>query len=83
MMLGNMSVEQIEQRCGIEFTKAEKDLLNSTRQTKAENIEKGKWHCFDIPFTILCGDKEFAEVIYKLFTKYAKKIKCQIGVAWC
>ena len=37
----------------------------------------------DIPFTILCGDKQFAEVIHKLFTKYAEKIKCQIGVAWC
>lgn len=64
IMLGNLSVEQIEKRLGIEFPENIKDFMNKNHQTEANHIQKGKWHCFDIPFNIVCGDMETASKIY-------------------
>jgi len=63
-MLGNLSVSQIEERLGIEFPEEIRDFMKRTRQHEANNIEKGKWHCFDIPFNLVCGDMETASKIF-------------------
>ncbi len=65
MMLGNLSVNQIEKRLGIEFPEEIRELMNKTHQPSAQNILKGKWHCFDIPFNIVCGDIEIATKIFE------------------
>jgi hypothetical protein len=65
MMLGNLSVKQIEERLGIEFPENIKEFMRNSHQPKAENIEVGKWHCFDLPFHIVCGDLETATKIYE------------------
>lgn len=65
MMLGNLSVQQIEERLGIEFPEDIRRFMKETRQQEAENIKKGKWHCFDLPFHIICGDLETATKIYE------------------
>ena len=44
--------------------RAIRDLMEKTNQPEAMNIAKGKWHCFDIPFTIVCGDMETATKIF-------------------
>jgi hypothetical protein len=64
MMLGNLSVSQIETRLGIEFPAEIRDLMTANHQPAANDIEKGKWHCFDIPFHLVCGDVEIATQIY-------------------
>jgi len=64
MMLGNLSVCQIEKRLGIEFPLEIKEFMIKTNQSNASNIEKGKWHCFDLPFTLVCGDLEIATKIF-------------------
>lgn len=64
IMLGNQSVKQIEERLGIEFPEDIREFMNNNRQHEASNIAKGKWHCFDIPFHIVCGDIETATKIY-------------------
>lgn len=64
IMLGNLSVEQIEKRLGIDFPEDIKDFMLKTHQDSASNIVAGKWHCFDIPFTLVCGDLETAAKIY-------------------
>lgn len=63
-MLGNLSVRQIEERLGIEFPEDIREFMNKTQQAKAENIAVGRWHCFDIPFNIVCGDMETATKIF-------------------
>jgi hypothetical protein len=63
-MLGNLSVSQIEKRLGIEFPQEIRDFMEKTNQPEAMNIGKGKWHCFDMPFTIVCGDMETATKIF-------------------
>ena len=64
IMLGNLSVDQIESRAKVIFSKELKDLLNATHQSSASHINDGKWHCFDIPFTLVCGGMPFAQKVY-------------------
>ena len=40
------------------------------------------WHCFDMPFTIVCGSKEFATKIFEKLSPYGKDMKCQMGIVW-
>lgn len=63
-MLGNLSVKQIEERLGIEFPEEIREFMKQTHQPSANNIAKGKWHCFDLPFNIVCGDMEIATKIF-------------------
>lgn len=65
IMLGNLSVEQIEERLGIEFPQEIRDFMKVNHQPAASNIAKGKWHCFDMPFHMVCGDIETATKIYE------------------
>ena len=78
MMLGNLSTEQIEKRLGIEFPKDIKEFMVKTNQSNAENIKKGKWHCFDLPFNILCGDMETATKIFEGLKPQSDKCKVQL-----
>lgn len=78
MMLGNLSVKEIEERLGIEFPKETKDFMQSTRQENANNIGLGQWHCFDIPFMIVCGDMETALKIYEPLKPFSSQCKCPL-----
>ena len=74
VMLGNLSVRQIEERLGIKLTDEERTLLSSTRQARAEGIAKDKWHCFDIPFVMMCGSQETAIKICEILRPYESKM---------
>ena len=75
VMLGNLSVEQIEKRLGIEFPEEIRKFMNENHQDCATDINKGKWHCFDIPFTIVCGDYETASKIFNSVKEKAEYCK--------
>ena len=62
--LGNLSIEQMENRAGVEFPDKLKDYMKTRKQESASNIKKGKWHCFDIPFVLVCGDMETATEVH-------------------
>ena len=64
IMLGNLTVEDMERRSGVAFPEELKAILKDTHQANATNIAKGKWHCFDIPFTLVVGGMAFAQDIY-------------------
>lgn len=64
IMLGDLTVERIEKRLGITFPDDIKIFMEKNHQDKVDNIQKGKWHCFDIPFCMACGDMETAMKIY-------------------
>ena len=74
-MLGNLSVNKIEERLGIEFPEEVRTFMNETNQSGATNIAKGKWHCFDIPFNLVCGDMETAQTIYNSVKDRSKECK--------
>lgn len=64
IMLGNLSVPEIESRLGIDFPDEIREFMKQTHQPDASNVAKGKWHCFDMPFTLVCGDIDTAVKIY-------------------
>lgn len=69
-MLGNQTPEQIEARLNITLSDEHKNELKESWQQKAEDIENGKWHCFDIPFMLVCGDMETAKKWRDVFMSY-------------
>ena len=69
LYLGNLSIEEIESRAGFEFPQKLHDYMKSRRQQSANNIKQGEWHCFDIPFVLVCGDIETATDIHNLGSK--------------
>jgi hypothetical protein len=64
-MLGNLNVSQIEKRLGVDFPEEIREFMKQSHQANASNIAAGKWHCFDMPFHIVCGDLETATKIYE------------------
>ncbi len=83
IMLGNLTLKQIEGRTGIELSAEDRADLNGMRQEKAENIASGKWHCFDLPFMIVCGDKPTAEKMVKILSAYDwSKAKQALQISW-
>ena len=83
IMLGNLTLKQIEDRTGISVSADDRAELNEMRQEKAENIAPGKWHCFDLPFILVCGDKPTAEKVVKILSKYDwSKTKEALRISW-
>lgn len=77
-MLGNLSVTQIEKRLGIDFPEDIREFMKQTHQPEASNIGKGKWHCFDIPFNLVCGDMETAIKIFNSVKDKSNECKEQL-----
>ena len=65
MMLGNLSLEQIQIRAGVRFSKELIEFMEPRRQPLAEGVKPGQWHCFDLPFALLCGDLKTATEIHE------------------
>ena len=78
IMLGNQTISQIEKRLGIEFPEEIREFMKKTHQPKAKNIAKGKWHCFDIPFVLVCGDMETATKIFNSVKDKSSECKEQL-----
>ena len=81
--LGNLKVSEIENRLGIQFPKDIVDLMNDSHQgvVNGVNIEKGKWHCFDIPFELVCGDIELATKIYNSVKDKSSQCKEKLQIS--
>ena len=79
MMLGNLKITEIEKRIGIDFPEDVRKFMNDTHQANAGSIKTGKWHCFDIPFHIVCGDMKTAEKIYNSVKARASEVKKQLA----
>ena len=82
MMLGNLTPEQISERLHISLSEEDVKKLRDTWQQKAENVKDGKWHCFDIPFVMVCGDKPTAEDMRDMFMRYDLSNAERFGISW-
>jgi len=49
--------------------------MRGSRQMEANNVQKGKWHCFDLPFEIVCGGMGVAEKIYYALKDKSEDVK--------
>jgi len=80
-MLGNLNVSEIEKRMAVNFPDEIRDFMKETHQSEASNIAKGKWHCFDMPFHLVCGDIETATKIYNSVKDKSKEIKESLRIS--
>lgn len=80
ILLGNLSVIEIENRLGIKFPDELVKYLNKNRQEIIKDvvIGSGKWHCYDMPFKFVCGDKETAAYVYNQLKKYSHNMKTKM-----
>ena len=81
IMLGNISLENALDRLGIELPDATKNNLNDMRQMKAEGIQPGKWHCFDMPFMFLCGDRSAADALFSALSPFSDQMIAKVQIA--
>jgi hypothetical protein len=70
--LGNLTVEQLENRCGCKFEKEDFEWLKGHRQDNAEIKTKDKFHIFDIPFMIQTG-ADISNELIRILSKYNNK----------
>lgn len=80
-MLGNMSVAEIEKRTQVKFDNDLVEFLNATRQHDATHIGAKEWHCFDIPFTIVCGSSDFCIELHDKIKSYGKDMKAALQIS--
>ncbi len=83
IMLGNLTIEEMEKRSGVTFSDSLKEFMKETHQSTASNVAEGKWHCFDIPFVLVCGGMPLAQKIYDELKDQSDKFKepLQISLA--
>jgi len=62
--LGNLNIDEIEKRAGVDFPEELRDYMKPRKQESANDVKQGEWHCFDIPFVLVCGDMDTATEIH-------------------
>lgn len=81
LMLGNLTVEEMEHRLGITLTDAQRTRMSDIRCNDAQNIPEGQWHCFDIPFVVICGSLEVAYMWRDILEPKEKELQTRIEFA--
>lgn len=84
IFLGNLSIEEIEKRTGIILNDKDREYMKSHRQENVSvPLESGAWHGYDMPFMIMTGDKNTAEMYNNMLSAYDwSKCKEALQIAW-
>ena len=80
--LGNLSIEEMQRRAGVEFPPELVEFMAPRHQPVTANVGPGQWHCYDLPFFLECGDMGTAQSIYGHLSALSNSFKepLQIGV---
>lgn len=82
ILLGNVSIEGMEKRLGINFPDELKILMSESRQEDVSKpIAEGKWHCFDIPFVLVCGGEGLTKIVHEYLAPLSSQMKKSIRIA--
>lgn len=76
--LGNLTVKELEEKHDFTLTDEHRSTLEAMRQDNAQHIEKGKFHIFDMPRTIMCDSMDTMQKVYDILKGY--KIKGQVSL---
>lgn len=79
ILLGNLSVRRLEEEHGFTLSDDDRQILESMRQSNAQQIEDGKFHIFDMPRHILCGSYDSAVKVHEILKKYDIKGRIDIS----
>ena len=82
VFLGNIQPWEFKKYFGFGLSDEHLKFLKETHQNCADTnkLKAREWHMFDIPKTLFCGSKEFADELIRLLTQY--EINGTICVAW-
>lgn len=80
-MLGNLTVKEMEHRLGITLTDTQRTRMSDIRCNDVQNIPEGQWHCFDIPFVVICGSLEVAYMWRDILEPREKELQTRIEFA--
>lgn len=72
IFLGNLTVEQLEKRLGIELTDEDRKFISDSRQKEVNNtpLGDGKIHIYDIPLMIMCDTVNTAIKVRDMMMAY-------------
>ena len=80
ILLGNLSVRELEKKHGFNLSDEDRQVLESMRQSNAQKIEDGEFHIFDMPRQILCGSYDTAVKVHEILKKYDIKGRIDISI---
>lgn len=80
LLLGNLSIEQMQERLGITFPSDLVTYLSDKRQANAGQLAPDKWHCFDLPFALVCENHEMAKTIVDYLMPMQDKMRGSIQI---
>ncbi len=81
MLFGNLTVEQLEERCGITLTVEERKTLNELREQTCSKVDgNNKIHIYDVPFIIVCGNGEARKTVIDMLTPYSGDMKTYLQI---
>jgi hypothetical protein len=83
-MLGNLTVEEMERRLGITLSDEHRRRFLDSRQEQVNDtpLAPGCWHCFDIPFMLVCDVKETAMYFHDIIRQYTIASGVTFQIAW-
>lgn len=83
IMLGNQTPEQIAQRLRITLSYEHmKELHDTWQQNVSIDLKPGNWHCYDLPFMMVCSDKPTAEKWVGIFKSYDLSNAERFQISW-
>lgn len=77
---GNVNTREMEDILGIEFKEDERNWLEEIRIDNAQDVPKGRWHCFKEPLGIEVGDDATANKIIEILEPYSDFMKRKISL---
>ena len=78
--MGNFTTAQMASEMGIELSAEDAKTLDAMRQDDAQNIKPGRYHCFDAPRMLVCGDLATCYKVHDILAKYQIKGQWQIAI---
>lgn len=81
ILLGNLTVAELEKRCGVTLTDEERNTLDALREGVCDKVRgNNKIHIYDIPFLIECGNPEARKTVIDILTPYAGEMKAALQI---
>lgn len=81
ILLGNLTVRQLETRLGITLQESESRTLNDLIEKTCDKVRgNNKIHIYDIPLLIECGNPEARKTVIDILSPYANEMKAQLQI---
>lgn len=81
ILIGNLTIEDLEKDLGIKFNEEDRQYLNSTRQEDvSKKLASDAWHFFDIPRRLVLGSPKAHRKFKDLLKKYEPTGSVQIEI---